>query len=339
MCYFGTLYKNTRYTANKKNGGIIPPIYDDRILAVAIGCGRCQECLKQKARDWQARLSEDIKHNTNGKMITLTFSNTAISRINDQIPQTYQKWNKLHQTFEELPLVGYKRDNEIATRATKLFLERWRKEYKTSIRHWLITELGHKGTENIHLHGIIWTDEPYFIIRSKWAYGHIWPKKETERQTWVNEQTINYSIKYVHKIDKDHPNYKPIILTSPGIGAGYIGTYNANKNKFNPHGETNETYTLSSGHKIAMPTYWRNKIYSDEEREKLWIIMLDKQERWIGGERVDISKGTDEYFRLLQYHRERNRQLGYGDNKKEWSKIEEEERKRAYLLKKRIQGK
>ena len=32
-----------------------------------------------------------------------------------------------------------------------------------------------------------------------------------------------------------------------------------------------------------MPLYYRNKIYSEEEREKLWIEKLNKGERWIGG--------------------------------------------------------
>ena len=30
-----------------------------------------------------------------------------------------------------------------------------------------------------------------------------------------------------------------------------------------------------------MPIYWRNKIYNDEEREKLWLYKLNKQERYI----------------------------------------------------------
>ena len=33
------------------------------------------------------------------------------------------------------------------------------KNKQKSVRHWLITELGHNGTENIHLHGIIWTNK------------------------------------------------------------------------------------------------------------------------------------------------------------------------------------
>ena len=47
-----------------------------------------------------------------------------------------------------------------------------RKRTKKSIRHWLVTELGHEGTERIHLHGIIFTEEPE-IIETDWKYGYL----------------------------------------------------------------------------------------------------------------------------------------------------------------------
>ena len=35
-----------------------------------------------------------------------------------------------------------------------------------------------------------------------------------------------------------------------------------------------------------------NKIYTDKERELLWLQMLDKKERYVCGERIDISNGS-----------------------------------------------
>ena len=80
-----TLIKNRKYVANKKNGGLIPPIPDERVKWVAIGCQQCIECRKQKAREWQIRLQEDLKHNTNAKFITLTFSNESILKLKEKI--------------------------------------------------------------------------------------------------------------------------------------------------------------------------------------------------------------------------------------------------------------
>jgi hypothetical protein len=143
MCLYPKLIKNRKYIANKKNGGNIPPVSDLRVLYVPAGCGKCIECKKQKSREWNVRLQEEIRQNRIGKFVTLTFSNESIKELANEIKG----------------LNGYNLDNEIATLATRRFLERWRKKYKKSVKHWLVTELGGNGTENIHLHGIIWTNE------------------------------------------------------------------------------------------------------------------------------------------------------------------------------------
>ena len=97
-----------------------------------------------------------------------------------------------------------KEKNEIIKLATRRFLERWRTKTGKSVKHWLVSELGGNGTENIHLHGFIWTDEKH-LIQDTWKYGY------TYTGEWVNEQTVNYCVKYVMKMDKKHKEYKGII--------------------------------------------------------------------------------------------------------------------------------
>lgn len=215
MCLYPKLIKNPKYKANKKNGGNIPAVKDARVMAVPIGCGRCAECLKKKANEWRVRLFEEIKHAKNGHFITLTFNNENYSKLKSECKSK-----------------GYELDNEIATLAVRRFLERWRKSHKKSVRHWLITELGHNGTENIHLHGIIWTDKEAKEIEKHWKYGFVWNGYE-KNKTYVNEKTINYITKYLTKQDKDHKYYLPKILTSSGIGANYVKSLNAKQNTYN----------------------------------------------------------------------------------------------------------
>ena len=62
MCLYPRLIMNKKYTANKKNGGVIPRLTDSRAAQVPVGCGKCMECKKQKAREWKVRLSEECKH-------------------------------------------------------------------------------------------------------------------------------------------------------------------------------------------------------------------------------------------------------------------------------------
>lgn len=327
MCLYPQLMYNPKYKTSKKNGGVIPAIPDKRVQWVPIGCGNCIECRKQKARGWQIRLLEDIKTNKNGKFITLTFSNESIKELIEQEPN--KAWHGLKGKE------GYERDNGIAKRAVRLFLERWRKTHKKSVRHWLITELGHNGTENIHMHGIIWTDEKIDEIRKHWKYGYIYPKKTTKEKNYVSERTVNYIIKYVTKQDEIYKGYKPIIMTSAGIGANYTKTYNATKNKYNEK-TTNETYRTATGNKIAMPTYWRNKIYDDEEREKLWLQKIDKNIRYVCGEQVSIEKDDKDYWALVEWHRKRSKQLGYATKDEIWKRKKYEEQRRNMMTEKRM---
>lgn len=288
MCLYPKLIKNKKYTKTKKNGGIVPAVLDERTLWVPVGCGNCLECRKQKARQWQSRLLEEIKTNKNAKFVTLTFSDQSIAELTE------------NETLE-----GYALDNKIATIATRRSLERWRKKNKKSVRHWLVTELGHNGTENIHLHGLIWSDNT-IEIEEIWKYGYVWIGK------YVNEKTINYIIKYVTKQDEKHKHYKSKILTSAGIGNNYVNNNiiaDWHNNKYKEK-NTIETYRTRNGNKTALPIYWRNKIYSEEEREKLWIEKLDKNERWILGQKIDISNGDERYKKVLKQAQIKNKRLG-----------------------------
>lgn len=301
--------KNRKYTETKKNGGIIPAINDRRTLYVPIACGKCMECMKKKSREWQVRVNEEIRHDKTGKFITITFNEESLKKLKKE---TKEKLTKL----EYKERINKIEENEIATIAIRKFLERWRKKYKKSVKHWLITELGHNGTERIHMHGIIWTTETIETIEKIWKYGRIWVGE------YVNEKTINYIIKYVNKADNDHKGYIPKILTSSGIGKGYMEREDWKNNKYKE--ETDERYKYKNGTIGSLPIYYRNKIYNEEEREKLWIEKLDKQIRYVGGEKIDIStkEGEKDYENILKWYQIKNKKLGYGDDSKEWSKEE-----------------
>ncbi len=300
MCIYSKLIDNPKFRANKKNGGVIPPlpirivngrkIEDKRVKLVPIGCGKCIECRKKEANKWRIRLQEEIKNNERGVFVTLTMSNEEYKRIGAKVRTE-----------------GYERDNDIMTKEVRYFLERVRKKTGKSLRHWLITELGHEGTENIHAHGIIWTDNPE-LIKEKWN-SFAW--LSTDNNGWVNGQTVNYIIKYVTKIDDKHKGFKGKVLTSAGIGKGYINKRDAKHNKYK-EGKTNEQYKTQQGYKIGLPIYYRNKIYNEEEREKLWQEKLDKQVMYVLGNEIDVSKGYEGYNRAIGFAREHNKKMGYG---------------------------
>jgi hypothetical protein len=307
MCLYPRLIRNRKYTVTKKNGGNVPEVKDKRVLSVPVGCGKCIECRKQKSRGWQVRLQEDIRTNQNGKFITFTFCESELKKLED-----------------EIDLEGYDRDNEVCRIAVRRFTERWRKKYKKTIRHWLVTELGGQNTERVHMHGIVWTDDVK-DVETIWKYGKIWVGD------YVNGKTINYIVKYINKVDEKHKEYSSKIFTSKGIGGNYMERKDAERNTY-IKGKTIETYKTRQGLELALPIYYRNKIYSDEEKEKLWLEKLDKEERFVDGVRVDIANGNEEYYKLLEVKRSKNKRLGYGDDSVNWE-LKNYENERRNLIK------
>lgn len=290
MCLYPKLIKNRKYLPNKKNKGNVPVANDERVLYVPVGCGRCFECRRQKRREWQVRLTEDIKINNKCLFVTLSFSEESLDELEKLI-----KWDESY----------YIRCNEVARLAIRRFLERWRKKFKKSVRHWLVTELGQNNTERVHIHGLLWTEEGKEVIEEIWKYGNIWVGD------YVNERTINYIVKYLSKSDGVHKNYVPKMFVSKGIGSDYINSVNAKRNEFKNE-NTNETYVNRKGYKFGLPIYYRNKIYDDDERERLWLNKLDEEVRFVDGVKIDISDGDEEYIQVREEARAKNLRLGYG---------------------------
>lgn len=264
MCLYPTFIKNPKYKPNKKNKGKPPVCRDRRLYYIPTKCGCCIECRKEKQREWRVRLEEELRTNF-GYFTTLTIAPEHIKNLEKD---TGLKW-------EENP-------NEIATRALRLFLERVRKDTKKSIRHWCVTELGEEG-DRIHLHGIFFGQKSAELIRKHWKYGFVFIG------SYCNSRSVNYMTKYMLKVDTKHKTFKQIVLASKGIGSGYFNRLDYLWQKQNYKKIEVATYTFRNGTKMAMPRYYKNKLFTDKEREKMWINNLNRGLLWIYGEKVKAN--------------------------------------------------
>lgn len=281
---------------NKKNKGRPPICMDRRLLYIPAKCGCCIECRKEKQREWRVRLEEEL-HSNFGYFTTLTISPEGIKEIEEK---TGLKW-------EENP-------NEIATKALRLFLERARKEIGKSIRHWCVTELGEKK-DRIHLHGIFYGQRSAELIKKHWKYGFVFIGG------YCNSRSINYMTKYMLKVDIKHPEFKQIVLASPGIGAGYMDRLDYLWQKQNYRKINVATYTFRNGVKMAMPKYYKDKIFTEREKEVMWINNLDRGLLWIYGEKVKANdwKTIDN---LRRYWQKYGREV-MGDDPIAWNAMKE----------------
>ena len=87
------------------------------------------------------------------------------------------------------------------------------------------------------------------------------------------------------KVDIKHPTFKQIVLASSGIGAGYMDRLDYLWQKQNYKNINVATYTFRNGTKMAMPKYYKNKIFTERERERMWINNLNRGLLWIYGEK------------------------------------------------------
>lgn len=299
MCLYPKLILNKRYQKTKKNGGRVPPLPHPALRYITAACGQCTECLKQKQRAWVVRMSEELRNNEECYFLTLTISDDNIEKLK----------NKYTEECKD--------ENGIAKKALRLFLENYRQKYKTSIKHWCVTELGEENGR-IHLHGIFFGKNIIEGIKEKWKFGFIYIGY------FVNEKTVNYIVKYMTKENELKKEFRPMVLCSSGIGKNFINREDAKINKYKGE-NTIEYYTLRTGQRVNLPIYYRNHIFTEKQRERLFLNKIKKGDVWVMGEKINMRDNPAEYISLLKYHQDREVLL-HGKKTEAWQ--EKEYRKR-----------
>lgn len=299
MCLFPKFIPNPHYRENKQNEGNVPHARDARLKWIPAACGNCIECRQAKAREWQVRLNEEIRDDPNAYFMTMTFDDNSLQAFQSSDP------------------------NEVAKQAIELFRKRWYKKHEEGIKHWLVTELGHgakrpeyKSTERLHLHGFLWTTKTKEEIEKIWKYGWV------DIGKYVTEKSVNYCVKYVSKMDPAHPGYKPKIFASKGLGKNWLKKYDAKVAKKTGY------YRTPSGHKLALPLYYKNKLYTAREKENQYLEKLDSCIRYVRGQKIYTrnKKEMEEYFEAVEFERQRSYRIGYTREpweKKDYKKMRE----------------
>lgn len=288
MCLYPKYWTNKRYYDRTK-GGILKVPSDERKWYIQGKCGNCMECRKEKQREWRIRIMEEYKVDKRAQFVTLTFSEEGL-----------EKAIKEAETIES---------GAVAAKAVRNFTERWRDKFGKTIKHWLITELGHVNTERLHLHGILWTTEDNDEIEARWGYG------KTEVGYSMNQKVVNYVVKYITKEDKDHPGYMGKMLASKKLGYAWLESEEAKRCLRN----NDMTYRLPDGRKIKLPDYYIKKLLSWQEREENWMKSMDKEEAYVNKVRIRRVKNQFNDKRVEAARKAGRRlglELGYGNGEK-----------------------
>ena len=294
--------KNPHYVPNKSNGYNPPECKDKRVMYIEADCGKCWECRRKKAREWSVRIQEEIKVNK-GYFITLTLNEDSMSQLRKELKVRSVKGN----------------ENLILKTAHRRMLERIRKETGKSVKHWCVTELGEeKG--RAHIHGIYFGKGSEELVTRHWKYGNTFTGK------YVSARTANYITKYMSKTDIKHLWFTGRVLCSAGIGRNYTDN---NYNNVYREKKTLDVYVCRNGQKIALPYYWRTKLFTIEQREQLWKWKQENPYTWIAGERL-LKESYFEQYALIKYYQNYYKTI-HGDNEEMWA----EQKKANKLARKR----
>lgn len=266
--------------------------YEDREdFFLDVPCGICCNCLKSRGTMWRTRLLEEYYSLTEDErrrsyFVTLTLSDEYI--------------------------------NKDISKLVRLFFERVRKTTKKSPRHWLITEYG-DTTKRLHLHGLLFDFPlPRYQLRKYWKYGHVTCDLITPRR-------VSYITSYVNKSLKgdtlENPDYHQKIFTSPGLGKAYVDKSSTHAH-CRVYGRPVPFMYNRSNMPIALPRYYRSKLYSEGEledlKERYYANLSDdvipEPPYFIGKTRYDdytVYKGVCDEIRKQKYKQYKNKHYGY----------------------------
>lgn len=228
---------------------------------IAVPCGKCGICMKNKTTEWYIRLKEETKKNLSNSFLTLTYND------------------------DEIPEKGV--DKEEIQR----FIKRLRHEY--DFKYYLIAEYGPKtGRPHYHalLFGIdIWTKPKKTNLTTIKLLEKIWKHGNIKIDT-IEAERIHYVAEY-HVLRYGVPDglNTTFSLMSKNLGNNYLQEQN------NFHVFIDQMYYRNGNFKLALPRYYKERLYPKSERIK----------KTIQNQEMEYLKELQEYQKDPMYYRKR----------------------------------
>lgn len=233
---------------------------------IPVPCGKCPACVARRVSSWSFRLMEETKISSSAHFLTLTYSTSTVPIS----PRGFMSCRK---------------------RDVQLFLKRLRKANPgVKLKYFCAAEYGGK-TQRPHYHMLLFNAD-INTIDPAWNLGTI-------HYGQVSPASAGYTLKYMskgqtvptHKNDDRVPEFR---LMSKRLGASYLSD---NMVKWHKADLDNRMYcNLSGGQKISMPRYYKDKLYSEQERKRVAFFARIKM---IADQNQREARGGILYFRNL----------------------------------------
>lgn len=199
---------------------------------------KCPDCKARRAAWWSFRLMVEEKVCSSAYFITLTYDTE----------------------FVPITRNGFK---TVTKRDPQLFFKKLRKYNPVGIKYYLAAEYG-SNTYRPHYHVILFNCSEKSIVQA-WSQGNVW-------YGTVSGASVGYTLKYISKSSRiplhiNDDRVPEFGLMSKGLGKSYLTDAML---KWHTDDLYNRMYcNLTDGRKIAMPRYFRKKIYTEAELEEI----------------------------------------------------------------------
>ncbi len=264
---------------------------------MALPCGKCPGCMKRRSSGWSFRLIKEGERAETALFVTLTYDTKYVPLTKNG----FMSLNKRH---------------------IQTYMKRLRKLSDRKLKYYVCGEYGGKR-HRPHYHMIIFNADAEKVERawSEYKAGFGYVPFGTLFIGEVNEASIGYTLKYMQKpgkipMHRNDDRVKEFSLMSKGLGANYITD---NMSKWHKNDMLNRMYVpLKDGKKIAMPRYYKDKIYSETQKliinNHLKLVISeenDKQELELikafgdEAERILVERHKQSFTRMYK-----NSQLG-----------------------------
>ncbi len=267
------------------------PKWDEKQYTwMSLPCGKCPNCMKRRTSGWSFRLVKEGEVSETALFVTLTYDT-------NYVPLTKNGYMTLD-----------KRD-------IQTFMKRLRKDSDRKLKYYICGEYGGKRNRP-HYHAIIFNADPEKVEKA-WSYYKPGNRRSPIGSIFigeVNEASIGYTLKYMQKqgkipMHKNDDRLKEFSLMSKGLGANYLSPQ---MKKWHFNDLENRMYVpLKDGKKVAMPRYYKDKIYNDIQKqtinrhfkkimpdkiEKEWQDLVDKYGEFAGKQ---YSQKVEQLFRRM----------------------------------------
>lgn len=234
------------------------------IEKVPVPCGRCPPCKLRRVNSWVFRMLQEAKTSTNAHFVTLTYDTRTVPIS----PNGFMTLDK-----GEFPR----------------FMKRLRKLCPgCRLKYYAVGEYG-TNNRRPHYHAIIFNCPDVSLFHDAWGLGQIHIGQ-------VTGDSIAYTMKYIdkqsskrlHDRDDRVPEFP---LMSKGLGKNYLSDEVVAYHK----ADLSRLYvTKEGGHTIALPRYYRNKIYTDQEQRDQVKLIASVVEAADRDERLEFHRLYDE---------------------------------------------